>query len=314
MVGVTIRLVGSFAVLRGGVTDAGFGSRKARRLLMLLAVSRGRTVPVDRIVDALWPDRPPQRPADNVATLVSRLRAALGADVIVGNREGYRLGTLDVDLYEAADLVAEAQRRIPREPALAATAAGRAVELLDSGPVLADEPDADWVATARADADRLLRTAHHVVAAAALRTGEPWRAVTAAQAAVMADCWDETAHRLLMSAYRAAGERARALAVYEALRVRLADELGVDPAGETQELHLALLRGNPARSVVPRAPEITSAGRLALAPSRTLVGRHRELSILDKAWSRAVSATPTVVLVVGAAGIGKTTLAETAAE
>jgi DNA-binding SARP family transcriptional activator len=304
MVGVTIRLAGSFAVLRDGVADAGLGSRKARRLLMLLAVDGGRTVAVDRIVDVLWADRPPQRPADNVATLVSRLRAALGADVIAGNRDGYRLGAVDVDLRDAANLVAEAERRLVDEPVLAATAAGRALVLLGVGTVLVDEPDADWVAAARADGDRLLRDARHLAAAAALRTGEHARAIAAARAAVAADCWDETAHRLLMSAHRAAGEPAKALAVYEALRARLADELGVDPAEETRELHLALLRGNPAE-VAPRAV------RRERGP--TLVGRRRELSTLDDAWARAVTAMPAVVLVVGAAGIGKTTLAEAAA-
>ena len=38
------------------------GSRKARTLLALLAAERGRLVPVDRIVDVLWPDGPPADP------------------------------------------------------------------------------------------------------------------------------------------------------------------------------------------------------------------------------------------------------------
>ncbi|HVV21395.1 MAG TPA: AAA family ATPase [Pseudonocardiaceae bacterium] len=306
MVGVTIRLAGSFAVVRDGTADVGLGSRKARRLLMFLAVDRDRIVPVDRIVDILWPEGPPRRPADNVATLVSRLRAALGPDVIDGNRDGYRLGAAHVDLHDAAGLVAEAERRLAAEPVLAAAAAGRALSLLGNGTVLVDEPDADWVATARADGDRLLRTARHLAAAAALRTGEPWQAVAAAQAAVTADGWDETGHRLLMSAHIAAGEPAKALAVYEGLRARLADELGVDPAQETQDLYLAVLRGNPIQPAPSR--------RTASASGRTLVGRLAEQAALDAAWSRAVAADPGVILVAGPAGIGKTTLAEAAAD
>jgi DNA-binding SARP family transcriptional activator len=103
---VTIRLAGPFGVAHGATADAvvGLGSRKARRLLMLLALDCDRMVPVDRIVDALWADRPQQRPADNVATLVSRLRAALGPAVITGNRDGYRLGAaVHVDIHDAAD-------------------------------------------------------------------------------------------------------------------------------------------------------------------------------------------------------------------
>jgi DNA-binding SARP family transcriptional activator/tetratricopeptide (TPR) repeat protein len=306
MAGVTIRLAGPFTVVRDGAAESGLGSRKARRLLMFLAADGSRTVPVDRIVDILWADRPPRRPADNVATLVSRLRAALGTDVIEGNRDGYRLGSVHVDLHEAARLVTEAQGRIADEPVLAATAAGRALALLGGGTVLVDEPDADWVTTVRADADRLLRTARHLAAAAALRTGEPHRAIAAAQAAVTADRWDEAAHRLLMSAHLAAGEPAKGLAVYAALRERLADELGVDPARETQDLQVALLRGQPPQPV-PAPPAIRAR------PRRTLVGRHAELAALSDAWTRAVAAEPTVLLVVGVAGIGKTTLADAAA-
>lgn len=302
MAGVTIRLIGSFAARREGGTDAGLGSRKARRLLMFLALHGNQPVPVDRIVDVLWPEHPPCRPADNVATLVSRLRASLGTDVIEGNRDGYRIGTVHIDLRAAAELLAEAQSRLAAEPVLAATAATRALALLGSGPVLLNEPDADWVAAARSEGDRLLRTARHLSASAALRTGDPGQAIAVARAAVAADQWDETAHRLLMSAHVAAGEPAAALTVYDALRTRLADELGVDPARETQELHLAVLRGQPHDPLLPH--------RTVRPPGPALAGRQAELATLEDLWSRAVGATPTMVLVAGAAGIGKTALAE----
>ena len=77
---MTVWLAGAFAVTGGGAPDrATVGSRKARLLLALLAVFRGRVVPTDRIVDVLWPGQRPRRPEREVATLVSRLRGALGA-------------------------------------------------------------------------------------------------------------------------------------------------------------------------------------------------------------------------------------------
>jgi DNA-binding SARP family transcriptional activator len=77
---VTVRLTGSFTVMHDGapVFGLGTGSLKARRLLMMLAVHRGQVVGSDRIIDALWDGHPPRRAEQNVATLVSRLRAALG--------------------------------------------------------------------------------------------------------------------------------------------------------------------------------------------------------------------------------------------
>ena len=58
---VELRLAGTFRVVRNGteLTDGEIGSRKSRTLLKLLAVKRPALVPVDRIVDVLWPGRPP---------------------------------------------------------------------------------------------------------------------------------------------------------------------------------------------------------------------------------------------------------------
>jgi DNA-binding SARP family transcriptional activator len=230
-----VRLVGAFAVVRDGTElgGAAVGSRKARALLKLLAVERTHVVPVERIIDALWPDGPPARPAENVASLVSRLRQSCGAAAIAGGREGYRLGAapaVSVDLDDADQLVEEAQRRVDAgEPALALAAAGRALDLLSAGPVLADESYADWAAPGRQEAATLLRRGRHLVARAALATGEAAPAQAAAEAAIAADPYDEVAHRDLMAALHAAGETGRALVAYATLSDLLADELGADP-------------------------------------------------------------------------------------
>jgi SARP family transcriptional regulator, regulator of embCAB operon len=45
-----------------------------------------------------------------------------------------------------------------------------------------------------------------------------------------------------MEALEREGNSAQALLVYEALRVRLRDDLGISPSAETQSLHRRLLR------------------------------------------------------------------------
>ena len=93
----------------------------------------------------------------------------------------------------------------------------------------------------------MLRRARLAAAQAALAAGDPDLAARHAQAAMTADALDEAAHRWYMSAAAAAaGEPARALAAYAVLRERLAEELGADPAPQTQQLHLAILRDQPA--------------------------------------------------------------------
>ena len=296
------------------------GSPKARRLLALLAARREQVVTPDGLVDALWGDRPPERPARNVATLVSRLRAQLGADVVVGDHRGYRLGAARVDVGDAARLVDEASRRLDAgTPALACAAAERALDLLGTGPALAGEPDAAWVGAVRAEVTVLRRTARHHGAEAALRTGRPHTAADLAGAAAADDRFDETAHRLLLRAHQRLGEPARALAVYRKLADALRDELGVEPAPETRAAHLAILREQrPAgeRDRSGRRPDVPAPapgpagarGRAGDGP--VVVGRDAELARLAAAWEAASRGRPTVLLLAGEAGIGKTRLAE----
>jgi Bacterial transcriptional activator domain/AAA ATPase domain len=189
----------------------------------------------------------------------------------------------------------------------------------------------------------LLRRARLAAAEAALATGSPQLAAVYAEAAIAADPLDEAAHRWYMSASVAAGEQAKALAAYEALRQRLGRELGADPAPQTRELHLAILReqdGSAAsaghRRPTPGSPRLggpklggpklggpklggpklggPKLGGPKLGGPKpggpALAGRERETRVLREAWSMAAAGQPGLVTIVGEAGIGKTALAE----
>jgi DNA-binding SARP family transcriptional activator len=173
-----IRLAGTFAVERDGTQapPAEIGSRKARTLLKVLAAQRGRMVAMDRLVAALWTAQPPAEAAANVATLVSRLRATFGTEIIHGGRSGYRLATgpvVGIDLDEAAGLVAEAEARLASgQAALAVVAADAALVRLGSGSVLEDEPEADWGGEAGREAGHLLRRSRAAAWGAASMVGD----------------------------------------------------------------------------------------------------------------------------------------------
>lgn len=316
---VELRLAGTFRVVRDGIelTDGQIGSRKSRTLLKLLAVERPGLVPVDRIVDILWPNERPNAPEQNVATLVSRLRAVLGADLIQGGRTGYRLAAapgIVVDLDAAARLCDQAEGKLATAAAVALAAAERAHELLSAGTAIGDEPYADWADPAREQVRRLLRRVRLAAAEAALATGDPRLAAGYAEAAMAADPFDEAAHRWYMSASAAAGEPAKALAAYEALRRRLGRDLGTDPAPQTRQLHLAILReqGGGLAGGHNGLGGGNSGGRMGdtVRHGLALVGRDGEIGALRGAWTRAVGGQPGLVMIVGEAGIGKTTLAE----
>ena len=307
-------------------------------LLKLLAVERPALVPVDRIVEVLWPDERPAAPEQNVATLVSRLRAALGAELIQGGRPGYRLAAgqgIVVDLDAAARFCDQAESKLATAAAVALAGAQRALELLAAGTAIDDEPYADWADRAREQVREALRRARLTAAQAALATGGARLAMSYAEAAMAADPLDEEAHRWYMSASAAAGEQAKALAAYEALRQRLGEELGADPTPQTRELHLAILReqeggiaggfgrgrsGGSSTDDVSRGslpggttPALIPGGPALGGPEpggTALAGRDGEIAVLRQAWNAAASGQPGLVVIVGEAGIGKTALAE----
>jgi DNA-binding SARP family transcriptional activator len=305
----TVCVLGAFAVARGETPLAPreIGSHQGRTLLKLLLVQRGRLVATDRIAEVLWGEEPPAKWDRAVAVLVSRLRGVFGPDSIDGNREGYRFvpsERIDVDLDEVERLADESEaRQAAREPALARAAADRALELLGRGPLLEDDPYADWAEEGRAAVSALLRRAQRAAWRAAMAVSDHEAAATIAESAARADPLDEEAARAAMQALFLGGERGRALAAYDRLRVALSDAMGADPAPETARLHVAMLREEPLPPLQP-GPAVA---RGPLDPG--FVGRESELGELSRYWNDAVAGQPTMVLLAGEAGIGKTRLA-----
>jgi DNA-binding SARP family transcriptional activator len=309
-------LIGPFGVAVGGeaLLDREIGSRKGRTVLKVLAVHRGSVVPVDQLIDILWADDPPAKARENVASLVSRLRARLGAHAIEATGEGYRLAGgpgVRIDLDEVAALVEEAESRLgAREPALALVAARQAAELAGRGALLDDDPYADWAAAARAELVGLTRRARRATWRAAAALDAHDFVIRAAQDAIADDSLDEEAYRALMIAEREVLGPGAALATYERLRDTLANELGADPAEETSRLQLTILRDERP----PSEPHLSAGGPASRPAQPSLVGRDTETARLEAAWARAAASSPSLILLAGEAGIGKTRLASELAD
>lgn len=293
-----VRVLGGFSV--EGVAERDLGSRKARTLLKALALGRGSPVSVERLVDVLWGDSPPARPVDQVGVLVSRLRGVLGVDRVVRSDAGYALRVDWLDLEEFGARVREAADALASDRVGAARAAADAAMALARGPVLPEE-DGDWVDVERAAADALASAARRIAAEAAWRAGDHLAAVAAGEDMLARDPYDEAALRVLMRAHVAAGRPASALGAYVRVRERLVEDLGVSPTAETEALHDAI--------VVDDAEAVGAAPPTRPRPS--LPGRAKELAALDTALELAgTKPSPVIVVVTGAAGIGKTSLVE----
>ena len=224
--GPRFRILGPLEV-RSGDAWTPVGAPKWRTLLAVLLLSHGQVVSTERLVDELWGDEPPAKPANLVATYVHRLRGLIGdpeGRVLVTRSPGYRLAADgdEIDAVRFARLVAAGRG------ALADGAVARAVELLSEalglfrGPPLADVPLSDLVAT---EANRLEESR---VAALGLRieaeidNGDAAGTVAELRRLTTEHPLREELWALLMRALCAAGRQA------EALEARAEGIVGVD--------------------------------------------------------------------------------------
>ena len=133
---------------------------------------------------------------------------------------------------------------------------------------------------------------------ARLRLGDAGDVVGELEAAVATYPYQEGLWELLITALYRAGRQADALATYQRVRSRLADELGLDPGPRLHQLEQQILNHDPAL----RAPE-RAAGNLP-SLSAELVGRETEIAALSE-----LLAGKRLVEIVGPGGIGKTAVA-----
>src|SRR4051794_14550812 len=286
-----VGVLGPLEVERDGERVA-VGGGRLRALLACLALDAGRPLTTGRLVDALWEDDLPADQVHALQSLVSRLRRALGNGSLVAPAPGgYRLD-VEVDAHEFERLAAEG--RAASEPQTAARVLREALDLW-RGPALADLSDYRFAAQA---ADRLQDLRVTVLAdriEADLALGDGARLVPELEALCAEHPLHERLAGQLIAALYSAGRQADALAAYERVRRRLADELGVPPSAELQRAHMAVLRDKPARTNLP-------------APVTSFVGREREIAQIDELLQRS-----RLVTLLGPGGAGKTRLAREAA-
>lgn len=242
-----IKLFGTTSVVTPGGTLAAteLGGAKPRQILAILALSAGTPVPKHQLADLLWDGRPPRSYVGTLESYVCLLRRRLGLgrgreSAIATTNSGYVLdpAMVSIDLNEFRSLVHAASTAGPR----AALAGLESAIALVTGELLVSEAYARWAIRERAVAQNEIVAAACLAARHALALGEDGVAVRLARTAVSSDALAEEAWRLLMRALWASGRRSEALRAYFQLRDTLVDELGSDPAVESQALYLEILR------------------------------------------------------------------------
>ncbi len=237
----------------------------------------------DELLALLWPESDDQHARAALRKTVHAIRAALGAEVLVGRGDeelalDFELFHSDVDEFDAA--IAEKRFRDASRlyrgellPAFYATTSATFERWLDS------------------ERERLQECAARAASSVAKHEsdlGNRPEAVTWARRALECSPQDETLVRQLLYALDAAGDRTGALDVYQEFRARLAREYDVDPAPETEALVAAIRARDDSHLTYvapPVEPEVIS---LAVAPQ--VAAAAKPAPAAARRWSIPVAA------------------------
>ncbi|GAB3258051.1 BTAD domain-containing putative transcriptional regulator [Nocardioides dilutus] len=271
-----VRVLGATEAWRGEERLL-LGSRKRRALVAALALSGGRPVSVDALVDLLWGDSPPDGVTGTLQVYISGLRRVLEPDraprapasVLVTVEPGYALvlpdGGLDADRFDRA--VSDAHRLLAAAGGQAAPAwapapvpvsdlraahagLGEALDLWHGTPYVELE-DAPAAVAERARLEELRAVALEDRAVAALALGDHATVSGELEALTARYPLRERLWVLRALALARAGRQADALEALTTVRTVLGEELGLEPGSELRSLQTAVLRQDPALAWSP---------------------------------------------------------------
>jgi SARP family transcriptional regulator, regulator of embCAB operon len=240
-----IQLCGRFVLeLDGQRIDAQLPSRQGRLLFAYLALNRDRAVTRDELVDALWPYSTPAAAPSALTVLVSKVRAALRAQMLSGRSELWLNLPPDVriDVEDALEAVHEAQSAIALRDWKRAWGPALRAQFIARRRLL-PEHDAPWLDQWRQRLDDVHDRALEAYATSCLGIGgtELPGAERAARHLLERSPLRETGYALLMDALAAQGNVAEAMGVYDRARTTLDRELGITPGRAIQDAHARLL-------------------------------------------------------------------------
>jgi DNA-binding SARP family transcriptional activator/tetratricopeptide (TPR) repeat protein len=292
------------------MTDGGAGLRahssRTAALVAFLAAHAGSPQARQRIAGLFWPESTDAQALTNLRRELHYLRQILRDEpsLVVTSRDLCWRDTatcrVDLRIFD-----------IERQAAVAAAAAGDDAEALARGTAalaqykgdLLPGQYEDWVLEARSQLDRQCADLCDLLAAARARTGDLTGAAAAARRRIQLQPLEEAGYRALMLVQADLGDRAGAVSTYHHCASVLEQELGVVPGPATRQAFQRLMAdGEPAGARPAVQPAAVRSGRAAAQ----LVGRSQELGVLAEVWHTAAAGRPSLALVSGGAGVGKT--------
>jgi DNA-binding SARP family transcriptional activator/class 3 adenylate cyclase/ABC-type glycerol-3-phosphate transport system substrate-binding protein len=239
------RLLGPLEVTDGGRVVT-LGGPRQRLVLAHLLLAANRIVTMEELIERVWDEEPPHAARNTIQSYVSHLRAALGPDRIEGRTPGYVLQAEpdELDVLRFEQLLRRSRRQLATEPREAAATIDEALELWRGSP-LSDLADAPSLVGEIARLEELRTNAVEDLFAARLAVGDHAEVLPDLERLVAEHPLRERFwNHLVLARYRS-GRQADALEGYRRAQEILAEELGIDPSPELQDLHRRILRQDP---------------------------------------------------------------------
>ncbi|MFG2561752.1 BTAD domain-containing putative transcriptional regulator [Streptomyces sp. NPDC048496] len=263
-----IQILGSLAAQERGVSVVP-SAAKPRQLLSLLALHADRVVSVPTLMEEIWGECVPRSASTTLQTYILQLRRRLTAaldgdprldakDILVTRFGGYLLQVEPgrVDAHEFDRLAAAGATAFEVGDYRAASDLLRRALGLWQGPALVDVPAGSVLELEVLRLNEQRTTALERRIEADLRLGRHAEVVPELRVLAARHPLHEGFCAQLMRALHRTGGSWRALEAYQRLRGSLVRELGLEPSAALQDLHRAVLSGDP-----DHALRVTTADR-----------------------------------------------------
>jgi SARP family transcriptional regulator, regulator of embCAB operon len=244
--GTRIQLCGRLVVrLDGRRVEDTLPGANGRLLLAYLVLNRLRRMERDELLTAVWGEEAPPDHQPRLSVLLSKLRRALGPDLLSGRSEIELVLPRDafVDVEAAFEGLHRAQSHVANGEWAEAWGPSGVAYHVASRPLLQGGHDSPWLDEWRHRLDDVRSHGLECFAAARLGLGGPSlpQAEECGRRLIELAPFRESGYRILMEALEQRSNNAEALLVYDRLRVLLRDELGVAPSPAVQTVYRRLL-------------------------------------------------------------------------
>ena len=302
-----IQLLSTFNVRYNGAPLPALHSARVQALLALLVLHSDTPQQRPHLAFRLWPDSSEANARNNLRQLLFQLRAALPDPdrflMVDGATLCWRSDpdqSVDVLIFRAALRAAEAAAQRADAHALRASleqaVAHYAGALL---PACYDE----WVGPEREALQQLAHAAQRRLVQIQEQAHAYADALETTQAMLRLDPLDEGAYAQQIRLHALLQDPAGARRVHQLAVATFARELEAPP-GEEVERAFALSQRKT------RAADATGEARRTAEVPLALIGRADEWQLLRTTWAHAAAGRPTMLLITGEAGIGKSRMAE----